>query len=90
MASRKRQRPGSERHDKRERPMTIEQLRLVHRATPFRPFTVQINDGRSYHVPQRDYLSMSPGGRTVMVYVNGDAAAILDVSMMTVTTTDTP
>src|SRR5436190_21908584 len=48
--------------------MTIEQLRAAREANPFRPFTIDLADGRSLPVPHRDYLSMSPGGRTAIVY----------------------
>ena len=70
--------------------MTIEQLRLVHQAKPFQPFTIHLTDERTYHVPHRDYLSMSPGGRTILVFVTGDAATILDLSTMKALTMDTP
>ena len=64
--------------------MTIEQLRLTHHASPFRPFTIHLADGRSYDIPHRDFLSYSPhGGRTVIVYGEGDSFSILDLLLVT-------
>ncbi len=63
--------------------MNPDQLRAVREANPFRPFTVHLADGRALHVPHRDYLSMSPGGRTVIVYGQGDAFSILDLLLVT-------
>ena len=63
--------------------MTIEQLRLAREANPFRPFTAHLADGRSHRVPHRDWLSMSPGGRTVIVYVSEEGGSIIDSLMIT-------
>ncbi len=63
--------------------MTIQQLRAAHRATPFRPFTVHMADGRGFHVPHPDFLSMSPTGRTVIIYQEGEEFSILDLLLMT-------
>ena len=63
--------------------MTIQQLRAAHRATPFRPFTVHMADGRAFNVPHPDFLSMSPSGRTVIIYQEGDEFSILDLLPMT-------
>ncbi len=63
--------------------MTIQQLRTAHRATPFKPFTVHMADGRSFSVPHPDFLSMSPTGRTVIIYQEDDNFSILDLLLMT-------
>ena len=63
--------------------MTIEQLRNIHRATPFRPFTIHMGDGRTFLVKGRDFLSHSPSGRTVIVHVDDDNFSILDLLLMT-------
>ncbi|HEY2413049.1 MAG TPA: hypothetical protein VGI40_12440 [Pirellulaceae bacterium] len=62
--------------------MTIEQLRNTHQASPFRPFTVHVADGRSFLIPHRDYLSQSPSGRTIIVYGNDDNFDILDLLLV--------
>ncbi len=63
--------------------MTIQQLRAAHRATPFRPFTVHMADGRSFHVPHPDFLSASPSGRTIIIYREDEEFGILDLALMT-------
>ena len=63
--------------------MTIQQLRAVHRAVPFHQFTVYMADGRSFNVPHPDFLSMSPTGRTVIIYEENDEFSILDLLLMT-------
>lgn len=63
--------------------MTIQQLRAALGATPFRPFTVHMADGRAFEVPHPDFLSMSPTGRTIIVYQQNDEFSILDLLLMT-------
>jgi hypothetical protein len=63
--------------------MTIEQMRNTLGASPFRPFTIHLADGRAYNVPHPEYLSMSPSGRTLIVYGEGDAFSILDLLLVT-------
>jgi hypothetical protein len=70
--------------------MTIEQMRATREANPFRPFTVRLSDGRSFRVPHRDYLSMSPSGRTVIIYEADDSCSILDLPLVTELTMDPP
>ena len=63
--------------------MTTEQLRTARESNPFRPFTIHMADGRSLRVPHRDYLSLSPGGRTVIVYQADEAFSIIDLLLVT-------
>jgi hypothetical protein len=62
--------------------MMIEQLRQVHQATPFSPFTIYMADGRSYPVPHREFLSHSPTGRTVIVHHADDSFSVLDLLLV--------
>jgi hypothetical protein len=62
--------------------MTIEELRKVHRAAPFRPFTIYLTDGRSFLVPRREFFSHSPSGRTVIVATPDDAFEIIDLLLV--------
>ena len=50
---------------------------------PFRPFRVHMADGRSFPVPHPDFLSMSPTGRTVIIYPEDEEFSILDLLLMT-------
>ena len=63
--------------------MTLEQLRDIHRAMPFRPFTIHLGDGRAFLVRGRDFLSHSPSGRTVVVHLDDENSSVLDLLLMT-------
>lgn len=62
--------------------MTLQQLRAADRATPFKPSTVYLADGRSIHAPHPDFLSMSPTGRAVIIDEPNDSFSILDLLLM--------
>ena len=70
--------------------MNVDQIRLVREANPFVPFTVHLADGRSHRVPHRDYLSLSPVGRTIVVYHSDGAGSFLDSLLITELTVDKP
>jgi len=63
--------------------MTIEQLRAIHEASPFRPFTVHMADGRQLLVPHREFLSHSPSGRTVIIYHEDESFSVIDLLLVT-------
>jgi hypothetical protein len=63
--------------------MTIEQLRTTLRANPFQPFTVRMADERQFLIPHPDFLSMSPSGRTAVIFHPDDSASIVDLLLMT-------
>jgi hypothetical protein len=63
--------------------MTIEQLRTVHHAEPFCPFTIHLADRRKLLVPHRDFLSHSPTGRTIIVHQQDDSFSIVDLLLVT-------
>ncbi len=63
--------------------MTVEQLRRVHHASPFQPYTIHLADGRALRVPHRDFLATAPSGRTVIVYQKDDSFNIVDLLLVT-------
>jgi hypothetical protein len=63
--------------------MTAEQFRQVKEANPFRSFTIHLTDGRNWYVPHRDFVSQSPGGRTVIVYGENESFSIVDLYLVT-------
>lgn len=63
--------------------MTIEQLRKLHQARPFRPFIIQVADGRQFRVRHNEFLSHSETGRTVVVHGPGDSFEMLDLLLVT-------
>jgi hypothetical protein len=62
--------------------MTIEQLRTVHRAQPFRPFTIRMADGRALHVPHSEFLSHSASGRTVVIHHADETFSVVDLLLV--------
>ena len=70
--------------------MTTEQLRSAREATPFTPFTIHLADGRSLHVPHRDYVSTSPGGRIAIVYRSDESFSIIDLFLVTEVAIEAP
>ncbi len=63
--------------------MTAEQLRALREAAPFRPFTIHLADGRTLTVPHRDFVSQSPGGRTIIVYRSDESFSVVDLFLVT-------
>ena len=59
--------------------MTAEQLRTMRDSNPFRPFIIHLADGRAFTIPHRDFVSQSPGGRTIIVYGSDESFSILDL-----------
>jgi hypothetical protein len=62
--------------------MTVEQLRKVHQARPFRPFTLYLADGSQVHVPHSEFLSHSPSGRTVIVHHDDADYSVIDLLLV--------
>jgi len=62
--------------------VTIDQFRKMLRAQPFQPFTLHLADGRQMHVPHREFASMSPSGRTVVVAQPDDTFEIIDLLLV--------
>ena len=64
--------------------MTIQELRAALRATPFRPFTVHMADGRVFLIRHPDFLLVGPNGRTAFAFEpSAEEFSILDVMLMT-------
>jgi hypothetical protein len=63
--------------------MTIEQIRTLHQAAPFKAFTIHLGDGRKIEVPRRDFLTHSPSGRTIIVYHEDETFSIIDLLLVT-------
>ncbi|MFQ5494120.1 MAG: hypothetical protein ACE5EX_01955 [Phycisphaerae bacterium] len=59
--------------------MRIEQIREVHAARPFHPFTLRLADGRALKVPHPEFLWIHPrAGRTVFVADVKETVRIID------------
>jgi len=62
--------------------MRAEQLREIHRAKPFRPFTLRQGDGSQVRVPHPEFLWLLPGGRTAHVATGDDSFEIIDLVLV--------
>ena len=63
--------------------MTIQQLRNMHQAKPFKPFDIHLADGRSIPVDHPELLAITSGGRTIGVAVEEDAIEVIDLLLVT-------
>jgi hypothetical protein len=52
------------------------------RQQPFRPFAIRMTDDRAFKVAHRDFVALSPAGRTVFVYESEEAFSVLDLLLM--------
>ncbi len=62
--------------------MSGEELYIAIMATPFQTFTLNIADGRSIPVV-RDFILLSPRGRTVTVYQKDESKDQVDMLLVT-------
>ncbi|MGD0464104.1 MAG: hypothetical protein ABSB74_16605 [Tepidisphaeraceae bacterium] len=63
--------------------MTREKIFELWRAEPFQKFTIHMADGRKVPVLHREFLAISPSGRTVHVYQPDDSLNIVDLLLVT-------
>jgi hypothetical protein len=63
--------------------MTVEQLRNMHRATPFVPFDIHLADGRALPVQHPEMLAISAPGRTIGVAQDDGTIEIVDLLLVT-------
>ena len=63
--------------------MTLEHVRTLYDASPFRPFTLHLADGRAIPVQHREFLASAPSGRTVIVFQPDDSFNIIDLLLVT-------
>ena len=63
--------------------MTVDQLRQVLRADPFKPFSLCVADGRQIRVEHPEFLALFPTGRGVIVTQPDDSYDVLDLLLVT-------
>ena len=58
-------------------------IRRLRSATPFKPFSLVLADGRSFHVPHPDFLSIAPKGTALALWAeDGGIGAYLDSALI--------
>ena len=62
--------------------MSPDRLREKIHATPFVPFVVEMMGGKRVRVKGRDYVILSPAGRTLIVYDDTERVEMLEVSQI--------
>ena len=63
--------------------MTIDRLKELYDAQPFKPFIIHLADGRALPVQHRDFIMSVPSGRTVIVAQPDDTVNIVDLLLVT-------
>ena len=63
--------------------MTSERVRELWKAEPFNPFVIHLADGRNIPVRHREFLALSPSGRTAVVFQPDDTANYIDLLLVT-------
>ena len=64
--------------------MTIDEVRKAFNAQPFMPFTLYLADGRQFPVVSREFMALSPVGRTVAIYQpNEGMVDVIDLLLVT-------
>ena len=63
--------------------MTIDRIKDLYAAEPFRPFVLHLADGRQVPVHHREFLLAVPSGRTVVVCQPDDTLNIIDLLLVT-------
>jgi hypothetical protein len=63
--------------------MTIDKIRELYDARPFRPFTMHLADGRAIVVEHPEFVARAPSGRTIVVYQPNDSLNIVDLLLVT-------
>jgi hypothetical protein len=63
--------------------MTIERIRELYHAQPFRPFILHLADGREIPVLHQEFLMALPSGRTLYVCQPDETVNIVDLLLGT-------
>ena len=70
--------------------MTIEQVRELYQAEPFRPFTLHLPDGRRVSIEHPEEASFSRTGRLVFVTRADDSESVVDLLLVSDVTIKAP
>lgn len=62
--------------------MKAETLRQLIEANPFKPFAVNLADGRALEVPHRDFISISPNARMLTIWDRNDTCDLIDLMLV--------
>ena len=63
--------------------MTIESIRQLYDARPFRPFILHLADGRRTTIHHPEFLAFSPDDRTLVAFQPDRTMKIIDLELVT-------
>ena len=63
--------------------MTSDQVKALHTARPFKPFTLNLAGRDSVHISHPEILFLTQGGRTIFVNTKGENVEISDLLLVT-------
>jgi len=63
--------------------MTLTQLKKFHQARPFTPFRMHIADGRQLDVKHPEFITYTPGGRTLLIACDDESFEVIDLLLDT-------
>jgi len=62
--------------------VTIEKIRELCHAEPFRPFVLHFPDGRLIGVQHPDFVALSPTGRMISVFQQNGSESLIDLMLI--------
>jgi hypothetical protein len=62
--------------------MTADAIKEALHTVPFVPFALQVVGGEKYVVQHPDFVAVSPTGRTLMLYIEGDRSRVIDLALI--------
>ncbi len=63
--------------------MTVQEIRKLYEARPFRPFSIHMADGHYVRVAHPEFMATAPAARTVVVYQSDGSFDIVDLLLVT-------
>lgn len=63
--------------------MRAESLYQTIHAEPFRPFTINLADGKTFYVTHPDWIGLPPNARTAVIFSKDDRVSLVDVGLIT-------
>jgi hypothetical protein len=63
--------------------ISVEKVKELFDAQPFRPFSIHLADGRAIPVHHRDFIMAAPSGRILIVLQPDDSMNIIDLLLVT-------
>jgi hypothetical protein len=63
--------------------MTIDDIRLWHRAEPFRPFTIHATDGQSFYIERPSLIALAPAAGSIAIGMPDGSFVLIPIASVT-------